>query len=139
MVSDLYITLLIQQNFILLEMATSCKIRSTCLLGLVVFGLNTSAFGQLRSQNRGEIIDINPASVQMNQTKARMEKYRIITDSLSRYPEENVAYVFNGKLSDDVTTAKRLLFINLDYIETISTSEHDQGGKRLIAVKFRPH
>ncbi len=120
-------------------MATNRKITYTCLLGLVVFGLNTSAFGQLRSQNRREIIDINPASVQMSQTKARIEKYRIITDSLSRYPEESVAYVFNGKPSDDVTTAKRLLFINLDYIETISTSEHDQGGKRLITVKFRPH
>ena len=120
-------------------MMTNCKITSFCLVGLLVFGLATSALSQSKSPNRGEIFDINPASLQVSQIKIRLEKYRTITDSLFRYPDESVSYIFNGMPLGSISDAMRLLFTNLDYIETISTSEYDKGGKRLIAVKFRPH
>lgn len=118
---------------------TKRKLTSFCLLGFVILGLNNIAFSQLRNPDKGEIFDISPSSIQTNQVKIRVEKYQIITDSLSRYPEESVTYIFNGKPSDSISEARRSLFTNLDYIESISTSEHGQGGKRLIAVKFRPH
>ncbi len=103
------------------------------------FALIISSFGQTSTFPKREIMDVNTSSMQMSKLKLDLDKYHSTTDSLFKYSKDSVIYIINGKPLSDINYIRKELFANGEYIETISTSEYNLEGKRLITIKYKPH